>query len=694
MKKFLLSIMLLVGATAVMAGPMPDGTYTAASFTELKACISSRLSNGTSDAKIKLTADIYLKDEGELCRTFTGILDGNGHTIYAGDASAHHDGRGLAHGKYLFTYSEGATFKNLTFKDFRADTEEHSNWSILTSQATNCKFSYITFDHVSIWCNHDNVGAVAGIATNCTFENIKVMNSDFTVDGCAVGAIVGRSQGSFYKECTVDDHTTICADGSLSSAYAGGLVGFAKEEDEFQNCINSAFVAGDGGCIGGIAGNSKNCKFTGCLNTGMIISLVQSKVPEFSKKYGDKTFACETKYAGGKRYDVRVLDKSHIDQISRDSNVGGIVGTMDRGEVDRCVNFGSIYTVGDLGGIVGHTVWGVTIKNSVGDFKCNSNGDVKYGIAEGNEKNIYINCVSALPDHEIFTWHWGYAANSYNNYTRKPGYNESWGRSVSELEMTSGQLATELGLTHWEQNLGTDRTPLPALFDKLYHTREITEESEGYGLACLPYTLWSNSVTYYTFQGVKEEGDTIKLLFLREDFPAPGTPVLYRAAPGTVNMSCYNMKSFCWTPETVTPEGSSWSLEGTYGEKTFSEYDSRTIYQLSGDRVTNDTKTVVSPFNAYFRGPNIIDLNNNGKIVTVVAMDTQEEVDFEMRAMPLRKVLRDATAVGFEESDFNSDSDFNFNSNFNGKTYSVTGAPVNENYRGIVIKNGKRYLKK
>ena len=363
MKKLIFSILMLFCMTAVVAQPSPDGGYTANSYEKLKTCVENAINNGNPTATITLTADIYLKDEGELCNTFKGTLDGNGYTIYAGDETAHHDGRGFAHGKYLFTYSEGATFKNLTFKDFRADTDEHSNWSFLTSQATNgCVFENITFDHVSIWSNYSNVGAVAGIADNCTFTNITVKNSDFTVDDNNVGAVVGNASGctftnievnaceatadddyaggvvgyasnnctftgiqvknsfiklngkwaggvtgfaqdSHFTGCIIDDMSCVCADGNGydNDAYVGGVAGQVKGCD-FLNCVNSALIAADEKYAGGIVGWAYiGTTVESCLNTGMIFSAAKEDVvSDYYSKYKNKEMACVTKRYQGK----------------------------------------------------------------------------------------------------------------------------------------------------------------------------------------------------------------------------------------------------------------------------------------------------------------------------------------------------------------------------------------------------------
>lgn len=409
MKRILPLALMLCCAAAAWAGPLPGGGYTAATLQELKDAIKSSLSadGKTSNAKIKLTADIYLNDAAELCNTFTGTLDGNCHTIYAGDDNAHHDGRGLAHGKYLFVYSDGATFRNLTFKDFRADTEDHSNWSFITSQAKNkCIFENIVFDHVSIWSNYSNVGAAAGYAYDCTFTNITVSRGDFTVDdNCAgtvvgdadactftnittsycevtaddnyaggivghsrnctftdinvvegffkvngrwCGGIAGNSIGSRFTRCNIDERTWIFADGrwGADEGYAGGVTG-AADHCEITHCVNSGIVVTDMSQAGGMAGYAKNgSKIEDCLNVGVIMCNTLDGInADRWAKYA--LWQVETVHYAGKAYNVRKPAKEDYSS-SFIEYIAGIVGDLTESSVARCANLGFMAHRGGL----------------------------------------------------------------------------------------------------------------------------------------------------------------------------------------------------------------------------------------------------------------------------------------------------------------------------------------------------------
>ncbi len=821
MKKILLSILMLCSMTAAWAIPIGDGTYIAATLSELQAAINGQLSDGTSTAVIKLTADIYLNDCPELCRTFKGTLDGNGYTIYAGDNNAHHDDRGFAHGKYLFTYSEGATFKNLNFKDFRADTDEHSNWSFLTSQATDgCVFENITFDHVSLWAKLDNGGAVAGYANGCTFKNITVKNGDFTVSRNSVGTVVGHavsctftnievsncaatserdhaggvvghsdnctftdinihdchitahgisaggvagyavnnssftnievnicestakdvnvggvvgtastctftnivvnscestdedsnaggvvgnsnkctftdvqvknsfiktyyynsggiagiSKNSHYTNCIIDDQSCVFSRGDVTNAGAGGVVG-KSETDDYHYCINSALIGADANHAGGIVGETtKGSIIEYCLNTGAIVSITRKNLDEdggdhYYNKYKNKELTCVTKYYKGKRYDVRV---SQLGSTS-DKYFGGIAGNANNSTITKCTNFGSFNKSSYNAGIVGNSA-STTISDCLSDF---SSPEQVYGIVSYCSYTNINNCLNLSGkdsyDAEKFRKNDGNTAT--NIYTPSSA-------NMSEGDLRSGKSCTILGAA-WEQNIGTNPYPTPTGNKGLYHTRNISNQ---YGTVCLPFPVQSDEkIRFYTFSEATDGSNiNLKFTYTEEVIPA-GTPVLFRSAEAKdANAEdlpvevCFNHagNDFTNTPETVSGNGI-WTMEGTYQQRVFEGDEAKGTYYVSGGAIKNAIVTEIAPYRAYFRGPSIETLKSNGASVRIVV----EDEDGEMTAIQMINCDDDDT-LSYD------------NENFRNKTYSLLGTEVNNSYRGIVIRNGKKILRK
>lgn len=789
--------------TAVVAQPWPKGVYEVGSLERFKEVISHRM---TSDdkciAEIKLTADIYLNDCPELCRTFTGTLDGNGYTIYAGDENAHHDGRGFAHGKYLFTYSEGATFKNLTFKDFRADTDEHSNWSFLTSQASDgCVFENITFDHVSLWAKVDNGGAVAGYANGCTFRNITVKNGDFTVSrnsagtvvghatsctftnievsncdatsetdhaggvvghsnnctftdikvhdcnitahhieaggvagiaennsiftnievhdnevsaspssaggvagssyGCTftdinvcggyfrttvrcVGGVVGYAKNTTLTNCKVDDQVCIHADDTNNDIVwgdhaqtAGGIVGKASG-GSFKNCINSAIVAGGQG-TGGIVGDFQYESGDGkgeiidCLNTGLVLHAAKDCSGRLFEPYRNKLMPCVTRYYNGESYDVRSFrDMDDAKEVSPDHIIiGGIAGKAVNVNISRCTNFGSVYTKSNYAaGIAGQSkdcnFVDCLTDFAYGDFYYDeyNKGLITismYGISEDASSCKMTNClnmVNVKMDNGSFT--------NNNNYTRGPS--KSGVSSVTETQVAIGEICTKLG-SAWEQNIGTDPCPTPTGDKGVYHSRNV---KNTYGTVCLPFAVKSNDkVRFYLLDNVNNGDETVTVGFKYVETVEAGHPALFSVAEqGDVTFTPADDK---WADQPYShATGNDWHFVGTYKATVFEGENAKSIYYVSGDMIHNAKKTTIAPFRAYFEGPDINSLIGTGsqaKSIQFILEDGNGETT------ALESVGCDLVPV-----------------QKNSKTYSLMGTEVNHNYRGIVIRNGKKMI--
>lgn len=693
-------------------------------------------------AKIMLTQDIALsdidKDYETYCKgnTFYGTIDGDGHTI-KGDPQKDVRAR-----TYMFSNSDGATFKNLTFKGIRVNSQSDSNQAIITSKAQNgCVFENITFDNVHTFSDWDNAAAVAGSAEGCTFINITVKNSDFTVDrwssgavvgyaklctftnievkncestsdnarsggvvgdadscrfngvkvfesfiksyGVDVGGITGNSNRSHYTNCIIDDQSCVCSDGSSTKADVGGIVGYSQSGEYFYNCINSALIAADGDNAGGIVGWSTSGKvFEGCLNTGMVINITMDEVKNgFYNNYKNKTnMTCVTKTYQGKEYVIRNYTG---EPKGSSDNYGGIVGNMPNGTISKCANLGCVNVegsiwdiIGSCGGIAGN-FYG-TISDCLCDFYGSS--DVKGIFGKLAKGSTVKNCLNSTTHDEFSNYGGGTedtsGENNYSLTTQNDGLNIT---KTTEYDIKSGKICLLLGEA-WEQNLGTDACPTPTGDRGLYHQRGVT--MKDYGTVCLPYPLASHETftakkerEYYIFKEATNEADgTMSLRFEYADEVPAGTPAIFRAY---VN-SDYDFEASAkvYDFELKPTVCSDWTFNGTYEQKVFEGNDAKSIYYLDGtyktSAIKNAKKITIAPYRAYFSGPSIEALTAAGaKSIRFVI----EDEDGETTA--LESVGCDLVPV-----------------QNNGKTYSIMGTEVNNNYRGIVISNGKKILRK
>lgn len=222
----------------------------------------------------------------------------------------------------------------------------------------------------------------------------------------------------------------------------------------------------------------------------------------------------------------------------------------------------------------------------------------------------------------------------------------------------------------WQQNLGTE--DYPTFGSKgIYHARTVSNQ---YGTVCLPYLLKSDdNIQFYTFKAVDTEGDVV-LKFEYTPEVQPGNPALFRVADFGEKEFLNNGTAEEWSEYARSTTSRPMQFQGVFAQKVFTEtteIPSNNIYYISKDQIRYAKKTTIAPFRAYIYGPDINDLTAAGaKSIQFVIEDEDGET----------------TALEFVGNDLKPVQ--------NGKTYSIMGTEVDENYRGIVIKNGKRYLKK
>ncbi|MBQ0022570.1 MAG: hypothetical protein KBT29_04955, partial [Prevotellaceae bacterium] len=647
--------------------PEDDGFYHVYTPKQIKAVLQT-----DTQAKFKLMDDIYLTDiaVGTFCSTFKGTLDGDGHTIYGS-----HDGT-RQNKTYLFTYSDGAIFKNLNFYNIRIDNRDNHNQAVITSQAMNgCVFENITFDKISTYVGgkHDNTGAAAAYATtNCTFTNITVKNSDFTADknqsGCVVGhamnctftnikvehcestarnaysggvagradnctfdgvevlnsyilswnqytgGIAGYSKETKFENCTIDDQSLINAGHSNSSqdACLGGIAGYA-EGGNIYKCINSALIVGEYvNRVGGIVGEAKNVTQIENCLNTGMVVFIASDVDDVQEYYSK--YKNKQLPCMTKYYNGKeyIVRKTDLD-IRFNEYYGGIVGKAESATITKCSNIGSMNETESTGGIVGIVLGDVTISDCFSDVHSPSS-DI-YGILAVDPiggSPKIKNCVNVSGKKSCPD-----STKATNLFTP----------SNDSRKLASGEAWTILGAA-WEQNLGTDA--YPTLGNKgLYHTRTVSNE---YGTVCLPYPVQSDdNIRYYTFSYAYNFGGEVELRFEYADYKIPaGTPLLFRVRnTGENNFNNVAADSYEYASKPIEPENEDfswnrWDLHGTFSKQEFTAtaYDK---YYVSNGAIRNANHTTVPAFRAYFTGPSISDLQGNGGSEARVRIVVEDE---------------------------------------------------------------------
>jgi hypothetical protein len=320
------------------------------------------------DKHFKLTADINLVDYNETnfniigndVNTFTGVFDGNFHTISNftwNSADSHYVG--------LFSSVDDP---NARIKDLiLIDPVVHGDW---------------------------RVGVLVGTLQNGTITGCCVESG--TVSGeWYVGSLVGYS-----KDCKI---SSCYATGSVSGQhYVGGLVGF-NYGSTISNCYTDGSVSGDSFSddVGGLVGNNRQYStISNCCSTSLVSGRDYIGGLVGSNSYYSYISNC---YAAGS-------------VTAYNNYVGGLVGyNYSHGDISNCYAMGPVSggSYGDyVGGLTGYNsetgsvlncfaTGPVTGADYVGGFAGNNSGVFSFsfwdietsgttvGVGQGNDDSVY-----------------------------------------------------------------------------------------------------------------------------------------------------------------------------------------------------------------------------------------------------------------------------------------------------------------
>jgi RHS repeat-associated protein len=264
--------------------------------------------------------------------SFSGTLDGNGHTI-------------TVKGGYLFNSCAGAKFRNVVF----------AGDSTPIKSATGCSFEgcsaqgTITSSGGSYLAG---IAALVGSAYGCTFENCS--SSGSVVGDKYVGGLVGYAVGSTFTDCT-----SSCM--VKGSQLVGGLVGSLDDGTEetpciVKNCKATGTVSGRG-WTGGLAGAIDNCKVSNSTATGNVMDDATITAVSNSDDYFGGFVGHVTEGSTGGSV-IELCNASGSVTASGAKNVGGFAGKIDgnhlvQSEVRKCSSIGNVIGGNYVGGFVG-----------------------------------------------------------------------------------------------------------------------------------------------------------------------------------------------------------------------------------------------------------------------------------------------------------------------------------------------------
>ena len=303
---------------------------------------------------------------------FTGVFNGNGHTISDMLVSeCYYSG--------LFGRVRGATIENVNI--YNSSVVDGYMSGLVAGYIQNTNISNCTVVQSSIMESPQMAGGIVGYCRNESGETSNIINcihNSATIFGDTyTGGIVGASEGNGtlrIEGCTnygeiighimaggilgngkadIDNctnHGTIYSEYESDYLVAGGIAGQASNS-KITNCYNSEPIIG--GHIGGICGNAVMTEIVCCGNTGDVLS----------STYDDKLIlAGGISGSGGAISDC--FNRGNL-MINNGSNanptavhMGGIIGTFSSdGYIHNCYNISIInhyqYSNGQYGIIAG-----------------------------------------------------------------------------------------------------------------------------------------------------------------------------------------------------------------------------------------------------------------------------------------------------------------------------------------------------
>ena len=306
----------------------------------------------TSETKVNLMADLDLgarHEKGKLLSgtpwtpigkgttssiKFTGIFEGNGHTI-----------RGMyvyVKGNYAGLFGVSTTINGVTVQD-----------------------GYVKATGAGVGAIVGYLGGTSGI------NNCHNVNTEVIADLNTVGGIVGQFSGSEgVNNCTNSGNITCIKGSSGGHAQIGGVVGYAnKSSAKIFDCKNTGNVTSKAGVYtGGVVGFVKDlAQIEKCENHGKVTA-----TGDFSG--GIVGYIGES---------GKLINNNNYGNITGIARTGGIAGALyDSCEVTKSNNYGVITGNGArTGGIVGWSNPSGIISECHNEGKITGNGDMKAGIA-------------------------------------------------------------------------------------------------------------------------------------------------------------------------------------------------------------------------------------------------------------------------------------------------------------------------
>ncbi len=287
-------VVMLVPAVSVSAedsAPTTDATPQGTPITS-----AAELAAIQSSGSYYLANDILITGEWKSPVSFSGTLDGNGHTIVFSGATVKGG---------LFNSLMGATIKNLGLSDGKGEKHMENTWKMKSLAIANQQFTGVLADLA--------FGTVENVISNVDLGNQGIIGS------CSAGGLIACQNGG---DLTMKNCVNLAP--VQAGYYGGGIVATSYACEMYTLTISECVNYGDvfskntaGGIVGHVYGRALKVEIEKCVN------------------FGEITIATNNQ-AGGIAGYLRP---------AKESAEGGVVS------ITGCINFGMVHNIGiDNGG--------------------------------------------------------------------------------------------------------------------------------------------------------------------------------------------------------------------------------------------------------------------------------------------------------------------------------------------------------
>ena len=360
----------------------------------------------TGSGHYSIDADIDASGSWTVTNSFSGIIDGNNHTI-----SNLTINEPTVDDRAMFKdLGSGAEIRNLTFEN--CSVIGKNKVAILAASSTSDDdviLKNLTFQNCTV-LNKENKYAGIVIAYfktpddsyfwNITATDCTVEVEAITGQSLATGGLIGYYEAGNFDTCTF--YGSSFSGGSLIGSGVGGFIGFVKGYDEkrlnaqFFDCYTATTISGINRYVGGFFGHARYCVVSNCYSTSDISVTNATTDPLAADIYAIGGFLgimgggvyLEDCYSEG---DVNITLLSD-DADGQVGGIGGFIGYINdlytrEGSRDsdtrHCHNSGDIIIqnetlvqVGAIGNFIGSLIGGKFLASRMEIYKCWADGDI------------------------------------------------------------------------------------------------------------------------------------------------------------------------------------------------------------------------------------------------------------------------------------------------------------------------------